>query len=118
MKNITLVFIILFLTGCGGPPQPGEGGGKDNISLITCSPKGILPNWKENRFPKEFWINVYVDLEVDLNNLQSPSSQCVHVVGGRNTECIYSVQNYQNSLRKCLEHSRQMCKLNGCVSIK
>ena len=114
MKNITLVFIILSFLGCGGQHQVYD------VNLVTCTPNSFLTNWKENRSPKEFWINVYVDLEYDLNNFQSPSLQCSHVMemDERKTECIYSIQNYQRSMTKCLEHSRQMCKLNGCRSIK
>ena len=114
MRKSMLVLVIFFIAGCGY-------GNKDDINFSSCNSKSFLPSLKESVSPRKFWIGVNVEIESELEfDTYSPSSTCSHTTGDQNIECQSLVRNYQSSLRRCLEHSRLMCRLNGgnCWKIK
>ena len=107
MKNIFIVLIpLIFLLGCGN---------KYNIDFSLCGPSGIFQNLKETISPKSFWIDVHVKLDMDINywGLPSISSICDRYSGKKRSECISTHRNLHDSMRRCLNHSRKMCRLNG-----
>ena len=107
MRNNMLILVIFFIAGCGY-------GNRDDINLVNCNSKSFLPSLKETVSPKKFWIGVNSEIEVELEfNTSSPSLTCGHTFGDKNIECQSIVRNYQSALRRCLEHSRLMCRLNG-----
>lgn len=107
MKNIFIVLIpLIFLLGCGY-------GEKDDIQYKTCGSISGFKSIKKSISPVKFWVGVHVDIESTLERIQSPSLTCSHTIGDQNIECQSSVKNFHSSLRRCLEHSRLMCRLEG-----
>lgn len=105
--KVTIILVSLFLlSGCGG---------QYNIDLSSCNPSGIYQNVKENVSPKKFWIDVHTKLDMEINywGLPSPSSVCSGYSGKKRSECISVHKNKFDSMRRCLNHSRKMCRLNG-----
>ena len=109
MKNIFIVLIpLIFLLGCGY-------GDRNDINYKSCSPKPVFKGLHESISPKKFWVGVHSDIESSLKyDIESPSSLCSHVRNrDSNIECQSTSKNIQSSLRRCLEHSRVMCRLEG-----
>tara|TARA_B100000242_G_C42823664_1_gene382715 strand:- start:80 stop:496 length:417 start_codon:yes stop_codon:yes gene_type:complete len=105
--KVTIILISLFLlSGCGS---------QYNIDLSSCNPSGIYQNVKENVSPKKFWVDVHTKLDMEINfwGLPSPSSVCSGYSGKKRSECISVHKNKFDSMRRCLNHSRKMCRLNG-----
>lgn len=106
MKIIIILISLFLLSGCGS---------EYNIDLSSCNPSGIFQNVKKNVSPKKFWIDVHTKLDMEINfwGLPSPSSACSGSSRKKRSECISVVKNEFASMRRCLNHSRKMCRLNG-----
>ncbi|MDC0072119.1 hypothetical protein OAK06_02925 [Gammaproteobacteria bacterium] len=105
-KILISLFVSLLSVGCGG---------QYNIDLSSCNPEGIFQNIKEGVSPKSFWIDVHTKLDTEINfwGLPSVGSICSGYSGKKRSECISVHRNKFNSMKRCLSHSRKMCRLNG-----
>ena len=106
MKIKIILISSLILSGCGN---------QYNIDLSSCNPNGIFQNIKEGVSPKSFWIGVHTKLDTEINfwGLPSVGSICNGYKGKKKAECISVHRNKFDSMRRCLSHSRRMCRLNG-----
>ena len=105
-KTIFMMILFFFLTGFKSY----------NIDLSSCSPDGVFQNLKEKISPLEFWIDVHVELEMDISSFPFMD---VRRICSRHDEpkdrfrCENASSNRYESMKKCLYHAAKMCRLNG-----
>ena len=61
-SGVVIFYYILLV-----PPSTPD---HSKINFSDCSPKGIINSIKESFNPKKFWVGTYVDLEMQIDEIE------------------------------------------------
>ena len=94
--------------------------GWGDIDWESCGPNGITRRMKFMSDKKAFWASQHTDLEMILKThlLTYDTDRYDCYLSSRNNQekyatCLVRLDSKLRNINRCLEHSAQMCRING-----
>ena len=97
------------------------------INFNDCSPKGVINSIKESFNPKKFWVGTYVDLEMEIDEIErygvkeTIEYECVWATYKSKQvmdNCRTNVISTFSNMKSCLSYAGDKCRSLGGVCKK
>lgn len=94
--------------------------GWDDINWASCGPGSVARTISKSiSSEKVFWVKQHVDISyiAEVNIIEYPGwkQDCVlnNSIDSKKVACVIELDLKIKNIYRCLEHARQMCRLNG-----